>query len=67
MPGLVEGLMTNFAEPNAYPVEGRGVAYSMAYFSAMHLGTGQYYLMTIVDKVGPVARRHQLLSVERAG
>jgi len=41
--------MTNFAEPNAYPVEGRGVSYSMAYFSAKHLGAGQYYLMAIVD------------------
>jgi hypothetical protein len=40
------------ARPDAYAVEGRGVAYSMAYFSAKHLGAGQYYLMTIVDKAG---------------
>jgi hypothetical protein len=52
MPGVAEGMMTNFAEPNAYPVDGRGVAFSMAYFSAKHLGEGQYYLMTIVDKNG---------------
>ena len=52
LPGVAEGLMTNFANPDAYPVEGRGVAYSMAYFSAKHLGTGQYYLMTIKDKEG---------------
>ena len=52
LPGVSEGMMTNFAEPNAYPVDGRGVAYSMAYFSAKHLGTGQYYLMTIADKNG---------------
>ena len=32
--------MTNFADPDAYPVDGRGVAYSMAYFSAKHLGHG---------------------------
>ena len=51
-PGVAEGLMTNFAQSDAYPVEGRGVAYSMAYFSAKHLGTGQFYLMTIVDKDG---------------
>jgi hypothetical protein len=49
-PAVAEGLMTNFADPNSYPVEGRGVAYSMAYFSAKHLGTGQNYLMTIRDK-----------------
>ncbi len=36
--------MTNFVQPDAYPVEGRGVAYSTAYFSAKHLGTGQFYL-----------------------
>lgn len=50
LPGVAEGMMTNFADPDAYPVDGRGVAYSMAYFSAKHLGTGQYYLMTIHDK-----------------
>ncbi len=52
MPGVSEGMMTNFADPNAYPVDGRGVAYSMAYFSAKHLGAGQYYLMAIADKDG---------------
>lgn len=51
-PDLAEGIMTNFVDPNAYAVESRGVSYSMAYFSAKHLGTGQYYLMTIVDKDG---------------
>ncbi len=50
LPGLPEGIMTNFANPDSYPVEGRGVAYSMAFFSAKHLGAGQYYLMTIRDK-----------------
>jgi hypothetical protein len=52
MPGVSEALMNDFANPDAYPVEGRGVAYSMAYFSAKHLGTGQYYLMTIADAQG---------------
>ena len=51
-PGVAEGMMTNFADPNEYAVEGRGLAYSYAYFSAKHLGAGQYYLMTIVDKEG---------------
>ena len=31
-------------------MEARGVAYSLAFFSAKHLGAGQYYLMTIRDK-----------------
>ena len=51
-PAVVEGMQTNFAKPDAYPVDGRGVTYSMAYFSAKHLGEGQFYLMTINDKDG---------------
>lgn len=49
-PDLGEGMMTNFATPNAYPIDGRGGAYSWAFFSAKHLGAGQFYLMTIRDK-----------------
>ena len=49
---LAAGLMTNFADPNSYPTDARGLAYSYAYFSAKHLGEGQYYLMTIKDKDG---------------
>ena len=50
LPGLGEGMMSNFADPDTYPVEARGSAYSWAFFSAKHLGAGQYYLMTIRDK-----------------
>ena len=49
---VVEGLPTFFAKPDSYPIDGRGITYSMAYFSAKHLGTGQFYLMTIKDKEG---------------
>ena len=49
---LAAGLMSNFADSNSYPTEARGLAYSYAYFSAKHLGEGQYYLMTIKDKDG---------------
>jgi hypothetical protein len=51
-PDVLEGLQTNFAKPDAYPVDGRGVGYSMGYFSAKHLGAGQFYLMNIMDKAG---------------
>jgi hypothetical protein len=47
-----ESEMTDFANPNAYPVDGRGVTYSYAYFSPKHLGEGQFYLMNIADKDG---------------
>jgi len=49
---LVKGLQTNYADPNSYPTDARGLAYSYAFFSAKHLGSGQYYLMSIKDKNG---------------
>jgi hypothetical protein len=49
---LVAGLSTNFDNPNSYPTDARGLAFSYAYFSAKHLGEGQFYLMTIKDKDG---------------
>jgi hypothetical protein len=48
----IGGLSTMFAEPNSYPVDGRAVYFSVAYFSAKHLGTGQFYLLAINDKSG---------------
>src|SRR5262249_17099211 len=49
---LLAGLQSNYAQADVYPVEARGLAYSYAFFSAKHLGAGQYYLMTIKDKDG---------------
>ena len=49
---VVDGLATNFTDPDSYPVDNRAVAYSMAFFSAKHLGTGQFYLMAIKDGMG---------------
>jgi hypothetical protein len=49
---VAEAMQTQFAKADAYPVDGRGTSYSMAFFSAKHLDAGQYYLMTIVDKEG---------------
>ena len=51
-PEATKGIMSDFADPDAYAVDGRASGYSMAFFSAKHLGTGQYYLMTIVDRDG---------------
>ena len=51
-PGVGEGMMTNFADPNEYVVEGRGVRVFHRLFQRQALGAGQYYLMTIVDKDG---------------
>jgi hypothetical protein len=49
---VMEGLSTQFANPDSYPINGRGLAYALAFFSPKHLGAGQFYLMTIKDKVG---------------
>jgi hypothetical protein len=51
-PEVIEGLETFFAKPNVYPIDDRGVVFSFAFFSAKHLGAGQFYLMTIADKAG---------------
>jgi hypothetical protein len=48
----IEGLSTIFADPNGYPLEGRAVYFSVAYFSAKHLGAGQFYLLAIKDQAG---------------
>jgi len=52
VPVLAEGLATNYSNPNVYPVDIRGTAYTLGFFSAKHLGAGQFYLMTFTDKAG---------------
>ena len=49
---LIKELTSNYADPANYPIDARGITYSMAYFSAKHLGEGQFYLMAISDKNG---------------
>jgi len=51
-PEVAEGLGTNFADPDNYPVDDRAVTYAMGYFSARHLGAGQFYLMARKDGRG---------------
>jgi hypothetical protein len=51
-PDVVEGLANNFSKPGVYPVDDRGALYSFAYCSVKHLGSGQFYLVTIKDKAG---------------
>jgi hypothetical protein len=51
-PELIEGLQTQFANPDSYPVDGRGVVYTMAFFSPKRSGAGSFYLMAIKDRQG---------------
>lgn len=52
VPEVIEGMPNFFAKPDSYPIDGRAVTFAMAFFSAKHLGAGQFYLMTIKDKDG---------------
>jgi hypothetical protein len=51
-PEVVQGMQSGFADPASYPVDDRGLLYSFIYFSAKHLGQGQFYVMTIADRDG---------------
>jgi hypothetical protein len=48
----IDGMSTMFSDPNSYPIDGRAIYFAIAYFSAKHLGIGQFYLMTLKDKAG---------------
>ena len=51
-PELVNAMQTAYADPDAYPIDMRGVAYSYAYVGIKRLGAGQFYLISIRDKDG---------------
>ncbi len=51
-PELIQAAAADFAEPNSYPVDARGLAYSYAYIGIKRLGAGQFYLISIKDKDG---------------
>lgn len=51
-PRVVTGLGNFFSTPDQYPLDSRAVGYSMGYFSAKHLGTGQFYLLALQDREG---------------
>jgi hypothetical protein len=47
-----QSVMSDWRTPDSYPVDARGTAYTLAFFSAKHLGQAQYYLLTGSDKDG---------------
>lgn len=51
-PGLMDAMQSSFADPNHYPVDGRGTTYAMAFFCPKQSGSGSYYLMATKDKQG---------------
>jgi hypothetical protein len=49
---LAGNVKSRFHTADSYATDNRGLAYSIAFFSGMHVGEAQYYLMSIVDKQG---------------
>lgn len=49
-PEVLGGMQSSFANPDSYPIDGRGATYSMAFFCPKHSATGSYYLMSTRDK-----------------
>ena len=51
-PDLVKATQDSYADPNLYPTDQRGLAYSYAYIGIKRLGAGQFYAISIRDKDG---------------
>ncbi len=47
-----QSVMSFWQTPDSYPVDARGTAYTLAFFSGKHVGEAQYYLLTASDKDG---------------
>lgn len=52
VPDYLKAARTDYADPDIYPIDERGVLFSFAFFTPKHLGQGQFYLMTTKDKNG---------------
>jgi hypothetical protein len=49
---MVKAASGGYSDPNAYPVDARGVTYTLGYTGIKRLGTAQYYLMVAKDRDG---------------
>jgi hypothetical protein len=52
LPSLVQAGSSGYAEPDMYPVDARGLTYSLGYVGIKRLGTAQIYLMESKDEDG---------------
>ena len=66
-PDVLEGMQTNFANPDAYPVDGRGVALFHGVFQRQASGDRPVLPDDDRGQGRQAARRRQHLSPERAG
>ena len=51
-PDMLKAMQSFYADPDSYPVDGRGMTYTMAFFCPKRPAAGSYYLMTTRDKDG---------------
>lgn len=51
---MVQAAQTGYADPNVYPVDARGVTYTLGFTGIKRIGTAQFYLMANKDKAGDV-------------
>ncbi|OCP01806.1 MULTISPECIES: DUF1254 domain-containing protein [unclassified Ensifer] len=51
-PEMVKAAQGGYADPDAYPVDLRGVTYTLGFTGIKRLGTAQFYLMANKDKDG---------------
>lgn len=45
-------VMSDWKTPDPYPIDARGTVYTLAFFSAKHVGEAQYYLLAGNDRAG---------------
>lgn len=51
-PDMKQAYETAYGDPDSYPVDHRGLAYTYAFIGIKRLGRAQFYLMTIKDTAG---------------
>ena len=51
-PDMVQAASSSYAEIDTYPVDARGVTYTLGFTGIKRLGTAQFYLMSSKDKDG---------------
>ncbi|HEV7338182.1 MAG TPA: DUF1254 domain-containing protein [Bosea sp. (in: a-proteobacteria)] len=52
MAEVVKAVQTGYADPNIYPIDARGVTYTLGFTGIKRIGTAQFYLMANKDKAG---------------
>lgn len=52
MAEVVKAVSTGYADVDSYPVDARGVTYTLGFTGIKRIGTAQFYLMTSKDKAG---------------